>query len=137
MEITVFRVRFHETRTVGQLYVDGVFLCFTLEDKTREVKIPNETAIPEGRYRVVLETSKRFGPDTITLRDVPGFTSIRIHSGNTEDHTEGCLILGYRLNDDGTIKFGTTRPALRDLKEKIKKALQKGQKVNLTIMKGR
>lgn len=145
MEITVFRVRFHETRTVGQLYIDGSLFCFTLEDKVREVKgkpveewkVQDETAIPEGKYRVVLENSSKFGPDTITLRNVPGFTSIRIHAGNTEHHTEGCIILGYRLNDDGTIKFGTTRPAVRDLKEKIKKALQGGRKVHLTITKGR
>lgn len=145
MDITVFRVRFHETRTVGQLYIDGQFFCFTLEDKVREVKgkpvkdwkVQDETAIPEGKYRIVLENSKKFGPDTITLRNVPDFTSIRIHSGNTEYHTEGCIILGYRLNHDGTIKFGTTRPAVRDLKEKIKKALQKGQKVYITIAKGR
>jgi hypothetical protein len=137
MNITVFRVRFHETRTVGQLYIDGDLFCFTLEDKVREVKVQDETAIPEGKYRVVLENSPKFGPDTITLRDVPNFTKIRVHAGNTEHHTEGCLIVGYRLNDDGTIKFGTTRPAVRDLKTKIKEAIDSGQKVFITIARGR
>lgn len=142
MEITVFRVRFHETRTVGQLYVDGELECFTLEDKVREQpgvpvekwKVQDETAIPSGNYRVTLENSPKFGPDTITLNNVPGFKYIRIHSGNHEDHTEGCLILGNRLNDDGTIRYGSTRPAVAKLKAKIKKALEQGQKVNITII---
>lgn len=141
MKIDVFRVRFHETRTVGQLYIDGVFMCFTLEDKVREVpgqpvekwKVKNETAIPSGDYDLVLQDSPRFGVDTPTILRVPGFTHVRIHSGNTEHHTEGCLIVGYKLNDDGTIKFGTTKPALLDLKGKIKRALQEGSKVKLSI----
>lgn len=141
MEIRVFRVRFHETRTVGQLYVNGDFFCFTLEDKVREIpnkpvadwKVQNETAIPEGKYRVVLQNSPKFGEETITLLRVPGFTNIRIHSGNMEDHTDGCLILGYRLNNDGTIKFGTTRPAVRDLKARIRQAIYGGQKVYIEI----
>jgi hypothetical protein len=133
VKITVFRVRFHETRTVGQLYLDGTFFCFTLEDKVREVKVKNETAIPSGKYEVTLETSPKFGPDTITIHSVPGFEGIRIHSGNTEHHTEGCPIVGYRLNDDGTIAFGSTKPALADLKKKIKEALDNGERVSIEI----
>jgi hypothetical protein len=141
MYIQVFRVRFHETRTVGQLYIDGELFCFTLEDKMREVegqpvqkwKVQDETAIPTGTYELTLEDSPRFGTDTPTLQRVPGFDYIRIHSGNTEEHTEGCLILGYKLNDNGTIKFGTTRPAVVELKKRIKKALQEGQKCYIEI----
>ena len=141
MNITVFRVRFSETRTVGQLYLDGAFFCFTLEDKVREVygqpvekwKVQDETAIPSGKYEVKLVNSPKFGPDTISLVGVPGFSNIRIHSGNTEHHTEGCLILGYRLNDDGTIRVGSTKPAVADLKVKVKKAVQENIPVYLTI----
>jgi hypothetical protein len=141
MYIQVFRVRFHETRTIGQLYIDGELLCFTLEDKMREVegqpvqkwKVQDETAIPTGVYEVFLQDSPKFGPDTISLRNVPGFSYIRIHAGNTEHHTEGCIILGFKLNDDGTIKFGTTKPAVAEVKKRIKKALQEGQKVYIEI----
>lgn len=141
-KLELFRLRFHETRTVGQLYWEGELFCFTLEDKMREVpnqpvekwKVQDETAIPQGKYRLVLQNSPKFGPDTITLRNVPGFTEIRIHSGNTEHQTEGCIIVGHRLNDDGTIKFGTTRPAVRDLKYRIKKALSQGHRIELEIV---
>lgn len=142
MRLTVFRVRFHETRTVGQLYIDNDFFCFTLEDKMRELpgypvetwKVQDETAIPTGNYKITLEESPRFGPDTLTINQVPGFKGIRIHAGNTEHHTEGCIILGYRLNDDGTIRFGSTRPAVSDLKNKVRQAIAYGQEVWLEIV---
>lgn len=76
--------------TIGKLYIDGVYACCTLEDEIREIegqpvadwKIKGATAIPAGVYRVTLEHSNRFGADTLTLHDVPGFTSIRMHAGN-------------------------------------------------------
>lgn len=141
MYIQVFRVRFYKTHTIGQLYVDGNLLCFTLEDVVREVagqpvekwKIKHETAIPVGTYEVELVNSPKFGPDTPSLVNVPGYSEVRIHSGNTDYDTDGCLILGYKLNDNGTIKFGTTRPAVNDLKEQIKKALSGHEKVYIEI----
>lgn len=130
MNLKLLRARKLPTRTIGQLYIDDEFFCFTLEDVVREVegqpvekwKVFGETAIPVGRYKVSLETSPRFGPDTITLNGVRGFSGVRMHSGNTEADTEGCLIVGYKLSKDAIIQPGTTRPALRDLKEQIKKA---------------
>ena len=128
MELVLKRTRFRDTITTGQLYVDGQFFCFTLEDKVREVpnvpvetwKIHGETAIPSGIYEVFLENSPKFGPDTMTLRDVPGFSKIRIHSGNTQDDTEGCIIIGYRVIENGIIVPGTTRPAVTDLKRLVR-----------------
>lgn len=141
MYIQVFRVRFKETRTVGQLYIDGDLFCFTLEDKMRQVtnqpiekwKVHGETAIPTGVYKIVLQYSPHFGPDTISLLGVPGFTGVRVHSGNNETNTEGCLIVGYRLTDDGTIKYGTTKPALLDLKGKIRQAIDSAEEVYMEI----
>ena len=132
MELLLLRTRFYDERTIGQLYIDGELFCFTLEDKAREIKnepvtkwkVAYETAIPRGRYKVTLENSKKFGPDTISLKDVPGFDFIRVHSGNTEKDTEGCILVGYKLTKDNTIQFGTTRTALRDLKAKIKQATE-------------
>lgn len=138
MELLLLRNRFYPTHTIGQLYIDGTYFCFVLEDVVREVpgvpvekwKIRDETAIPQGRYEVVLQNSPKFGPDTPTLLNVPGYEGIRIHSGNTEQNTDGCLILGYKLTDQGMILFGTTKPAVADLKQKFKET---EDKVYITI----
>jgi len=128
MNLKLLRVKKYENRTQGQLYIDNEFFCFTLEDVDREIpgvpveqwKIKGETCIPKGTYKVTLETSNRFGVNTPTINDVPGFTFIRIHSGNTEAHTEGCPLVGYKINSVGIILPGTTRPAFKDLQEKLK-----------------
>ena len=128
MELILKRTRFRDTITTGQLYVDGAYFCFTLEDKVREQngvpvekwKIKEETAIPTGIYDVVLERSPRFGPDTMTLLKVPGFSEIRIHGGNRPEDTEGCIIVGFKVNDSGIIVPGSSRPALRELKRRYR-----------------
>lgn len=130
MELVLKRTRFRDNITTGQLYLNGEFLMFTLEDKVREKpgvpvqswKVHGETAIPTGIYRVELEDSPRFGPDTPTLRNVPGFSYIRIHAGNTEKDTEGCIIVGYKVREDGIIIPGTSKPAVNDLKALIRRA---------------
>lgn len=122
MEWTLERTEFLPTRTAGQLYLENrKFFCFTEEDRVREIKVPKETAIPEGRYQLSLETSNRFGPETPTVLRVPGFSGIRIHSGNTEADTDGCILLGYTLNPDGTISG--SRDAVKKFKEILKEAL--------------
>lgn len=128
MNLLVARNRFYDTHTTGQLYINGEFFCFTLEDKVREEegiavekwKIQDQTAIPRGIYKVTLENSPKFGLETPTLSNVPGFTSIRMHSGNTPDDTDGCIICGFRLADNGFIVPGTTRPAIAELKAKLR-----------------
>ena len=88
--------------TLGVLLVDGHFECFSLEDEIREQpgqpvaqwKIPQQTAIPSGRYAVQITPSQRFGRPLPLLVDVPGFTGVRIHPGNTMADTEGCLLVG-------------------------------------------
>ncbi len=130
MELILRRTRLRDTITTGQLYVDGAYFCFTLEDKVREQKgvsvdkwkVPHETAIPYGTYEVVLQNSPRFGIDTPTLLRVPGFSEIRIHAGNTQFDTEGCIIVGYKVREDGVIIPGSTRTCVADLKAKIKQA---------------
>ena len=127
-QLKLLRNRFNELFTAGQLYLDDQWFCFTLEDKIREKdgiavekwKINHETAIPRGIYKVGFEHSKRFGPDTLTLYDVPGFTDIRIHSGNTQADTSGCILVGYKLSKEGLIIPGSTRSCLADLKVNLK-----------------
>lgn len=114
-----------EEVTIGDLLIDDAHFCYTLEDAIREIpgapvhtwKIPGRTAIPAGKYRITLEYSPRFGPRTITLNDVPGFSGVRVHSGNSILDTEGCPIVGYKLDSTGLrIAPGESRPALSALK---------------------
>ncbi len=83
----------------GQLFVDGTFFCQTLEDPDHRLedggeKVKDVTSIPRGRYRVVLSKSQRFGKVMPEVLDVPGFTGVRLHGGNTEADTSGCPLLG-------------------------------------------
>jgi hypothetical protein len=95
MEIKIRRFEFGTTYTIGKLYIDGVYQCFTLEDKVREgAKVNGQTAIPYGNYSVVIDHSNRFNRDMPHILNVPGFEGVRIHSGNTSADTEGCVLLG-------------------------------------------
>jgi hypothetical protein len=126
--------------TVGELMLDGKRICFTLEDMVREIKgrdvaswkIKGVTAIPCGNYRVTLENSPRFGPSTLTINDVPGFCAIRMHAGNTSQDTEGCILLGMLITGN-EILGGTSRPAVEAVKKIVKKALDAGEKVEISI----
>lgn len=127
--------------TWGDLYAEGEHVACTLEDPVREVpgqhvalwKRHGETAIPSGTYRLGFEDSPRFGADTLTLYDVPGFSHVRIHGGTDVDDTEGCVLVGSRQDRlAGTLhgakvpqQLGAVRiaPALDVLKARIRAAL--------------
>ena len=124
--------------TLGQLYVNGEFRCYTLEDPVREIpgqsvdewKIPGATAIPTGRYKVAVTISPRFGRRLPLLYDVPGFAGVRIHPGNTADDTEGCILVGRKIAGEAVID---SRAAFADLFERIEVALQAGEAVWIEI----
>jgi len=92
--------------TIGDLYVDGMFFSNTLEDVVRDLnmdgdlddsgeeKIYGETAIPFGRYRVLITRSPKFKRELPEILDVHNFTSIRMHAGNSTDDTAGCILVG-------------------------------------------
>lgn len=106
--------------------------CCTCEDEIRELpgvmagswKIPGATAIPEGRYRLVIDYSPKFSRDMPHVLDVPGFTGIRIHIGNYAKDTEGCLLLGQALTDQGV--SGSTL-AFHAFEAKLVQALKSGE----------
>lgn len=103
MEILVTRSIYSEKSTIGDLVIPGQdFKCHTLEDRVRPdgVKVQNETAIPAGRYEVVVDYSNRFKRYMFHVLNVPGFEGIRIHCGNTDADTDGCLLVGVSENHD-------------------------------------
>lgn len=88
-----------DTYTIGSLSVNGEKSCDTLEDRVRdlaggEAKVPGETAIPEGRYKVIVNRSPKFGRDLPRLLDVPMFEGVLIHRGNTAEDSAGCILVG-------------------------------------------
>lgn len=131
MEIKLVRRYCTQNSTVGELSIgDGLF-CYTLEDVVRPVgmKIPGQTAIPEGRYEIIIDFSKRFQREMPHILDVPNFSGIRIHSGNESHETEGCLLLGKNRSVDFV---GQSRVA-RDEFEKWLTETLKTEKVYITI----
>ncbi len=142
MEIVLQRLKDQfPTRTPGELRVNGVFFCYTVEDEVREDqarpvaawKVPGATAIPAGRYLLTLEDSPRFGPGTITVNRVEGFSGVRIHGGNDEGDTEGCPLVGYELTGEGTITAGQSKAAVANLKRNIREAIARGERVFIDV----
>jgi hypothetical protein len=106
MEILVKREWLSDECSIGELSIDGVFECFTLEDKDRgltfnmplaqiqQIKVYGQTAIPKGRYPVVIQFSEAHQKDLPTLRNVPGYGGVEMHPGNTAVDTLGCILVG-------------------------------------------
>ena len=142
MKLLLQRERTRNGATFGTLAIEGEHFCLTLEDAVRELhdrpvaewKVPGSTAIPEGTYRVTMELSTRFGPATLTLNAVPGFTSIRIHGGNTTEDTEGCILVGDTCDREQCALYGAkSRGVLDELKVRIRVPLLAGERVDLEV----
>lgn len=100
MKINVKRLHKTNNSTIGELYIDGKFECYTLEDVERDKKIDGKTAIPKGTYKVIINHSNRFNRLLPLLLDVPNYAGVRIHSGNTAQDTEGCILVGKKRGID-------------------------------------
>ena len=96
MNIIIKRIFKGPDYTIGRMSIDGKYFCDTLEDTVRPagVKIPGKTAIPVGKYKIKLTESLRFKKLMPRLENVPGFTGVLIHAGNTAEDTEGCILVG-------------------------------------------
>lgn len=125
--------------TLGSLFYNGKLECFTLEDVVREVpgrpvsewKIPGQTAIPRGIYKIVIVPSpKRHNDPTPRLLNVPGFDGILIHPGNTAAQTEGCILVG-RMRSIAEVEQSI--PAYTALFAKLKTTIDGGGSVTIQI----
>lgn len=132
MNMKLLRKTFTEESTIGDLSVNGKHECFTLEDRVRAVKIHGKTAIPAGIYEVTITFSDKFKKPLPLLLNVPNFTGIRIHPGNTAVDTEGCILVGTTKTADFV---GNSRVAFKALFAKIEAALKK-EKIFMEIVGG-
>ncbi len=143
MHLDLKRATFTKESTIGELFVDGVFECYVLEDVVRgagEAKVYGKTAVPAGNYHLRITYSNRFRRLLPLLVNVPGGTiqfggrriddcGVRIHSGNTAADTEGCLLVGL---DKKTDFVGRSRDAFSRLFPRLQDAVAVGP-VTLTI----
>lgn len=106
MKILVKRIAKKEKYTIGHLFINDEYFCDTIEDidrglddsmtesEIKKIKIKGKTAIPTGEYKLTIDYSPHFGKNCFHILNVKGFDGIRIHSGNDEEDSEGCLIVG-------------------------------------------
>jgi hypothetical protein len=92
VKLEVRRFEYGTNYTVGKLYIDGIYECYTLEREA--FPHTRKPAIPKGSYSLVIDDSTRFQRPMPHILDVPGYEGIRIHSGNTDADTEGCILVG-------------------------------------------
>ena len=148
MKLQVLRFNSQSDCTNGLLFdvTNGTrFLCYTLEDEKRENKIMGETRIPAGVYSILLRKeggfhgryTKKYGSmhkGMLHVQDVPNFKWILIHTGNTDEHTAGCLLVGDSQENNVIIKdgfIGKSVNAYKRIYPNISGALQAGEEVTI------
>ena len=151
MKFEVQRFSSQSDSTLGILFdvtAGRKFLCFTLEDEAREVKVKGETRIPSGTYKLKLRKEGGFhGKYTskygsmhkgmIHVQDVPGFNYILWHTGNTDEHTDGCLLVGNTQTENIGTKdgfIGASGDAYKRIYPPIAKVLEDGGDVEITYV---
>lgn len=144
MKIEIIRQVFTEFSTIGQMFINGDYFGYTLEDVDRQrqadgtiikwskdLKKAGETAIPYGRYEVITNYSPRFKKVMPLIKDVPNFSGVRIHSGNEHTDTEGCPLIGFTKSDNFV---GQSKMAFTSFMKLLRAGLKLGV-VILTISK--
>ena len=149
MRLQVLRFSSQADCTHGLLFelndIKKHFLCYTLEDEARVLKVKGETRIPAGIYKIELRKeggfhnrySKKYPGihrGMLHVTDVPGFEYILIHTGNTDEHTAGCLIVGDSqennlIYSDGFV--GKSVNAYKRIYPSIAKAIEQGEEVTI------
>lgn len=132
--------------TLGLLFIDEEFVCFTLEDEKRNIKLKGETRIDEGEYEIKfrkegghhVDYGKKFSDihkGMLELQNVPKFQFILIHIGNTDKDTDGCILVGNAINNNKIAKgmLSSSTDAYKRIYPKIATALEAGEKVVIKI----
>lgn len=135
MKLKLVRDTFTDQSTEGILYVDGLKHCYTLEDVVRAlgVKVPGSTAIPYGTYGILLapfrgDVTKMYPH----LQNVPMFSGVCIHGGNTAADTIGCILVGRNRSVNA---IGDCRSALDTLINKMQAALKRPETITIEVTK--
>jgi len=149
MKLEVLRVSSESDSSSGLVFdiTDGrKFLCYSLEDEYRNEKVKHETRVPAGTYQILLRKeggfnaryAKKYGDfhkGMLHVQDVPGFQYILIHTGNTDEHTSGCLIVGDSQENNQLLKngfIGKSVQAYKRIYTPIAEALENGEEVTIT-----
>lgn len=133
MELRLVRTDVQPTYTGGELWLDGPVprkVLDTLEDPVRGVKVAGDTAIPAGRYRVIVSVSAKFGRLLPLLLDVPNFRGVRMHRGNKTIDTRGCPLVGLSRQGGFLHKSKDAEGVLMDLLLKV----PAGEEIWLTVV---
>ncbi len=142
MELKLTRKTFTDESTIGDLYIDDVWNCYMLEDKDRnlstdmstdditKIKVFGKTAIPRGRYQIIINFSNHFQKNLPLLLNVPCWEGVRIHSGNTAADTEGCLITGSAKSAN---QVQQSKVAFAHILPQLQLALANNDKIFITI----
>jgi hypothetical protein len=142
--------RFSQSKesTLGLLYINDVFQCFTLEDQEQKNKVMHETRIPQGTYEITLRTEGTFHANykvskhfkmihkgMLWIRNIPGFEYVLIHTGNTDNDTSGCILIGDVITQNVTGRgyLAESTLAYQRVYPAIAAAILDGQKVHIKI----
>ena len=144
MELRLERKYRSSKYCIDKLYINGKYFSDALEDPDRgltdsmsleeikKIKVKGNTCIPYGTYNVTITYSPRFKKNLPLINNVKGFEGIRIHSGNTPQDTEGCLLLGFNRVKGQVVD---SRVTVSKFITQMQQALNKGEKVTIEITK--
>jgi hypothetical protein len=135
LQFTLDRYEFTDEYTIGKLYANGIFVCYTLEGCDRYLedggmKVQNNTAIPRGLYSMTVNFSERFQKKMPLIMNVPGFIGIRLHSDNSVANTDGSVLIGMSKIMDKVLE---SIEAVTIVIELINKAIIDGQSITIEI----
>ena len=134
MELKLNRIFLGSSATIGELYVDGEHIADTLEDRVRPEgeKVYGKTAIPEGTYEVKLTYSPRFKKILPEILNVPNFTGIRIHCGNSSADSSGCILVGT-WDGEKEDWISDSKIAFNKLMSLLEEATNNKEKITITV----
>ena len=135
LNLRVDRQIFSLHSTIGRIYIDGEFECFTLEPAWK-FDDSKPRAIPEGTYKVTFRFSQAHGKSVPHVEDVPGFEAIEIHIGNDPGDTKGCLLVGEKYDAHKEDWIGESGPAYYELLRKLTLIWDAGGEVWITYVNG-